>query len=65
MEGASSGLTAHDLAQAGQVDQLDMALADLNEARFGKAREQAADGFELETQIAAQLFAAHAQHKLC
>lgn len=50
---------------AGQVDQLDMALADLNEARFGKAREQAADGFELETQIAAQLFAAHAQHKLC
>ena len=39
MEGASSGLTAHDLAQAGQVDQLDMALADLNEARFGKAVE--------------------------
>lgn len=61
---ASLATGADDLLQGIHVDELDLALLDLDKTRFREAREQPADCFEFQAKIAADFLTAHAQHEL-
>jgi len=51
---------ASQLAQAVHIDQLNMALFDLNQAGLRKPRKHSANSLNLNTKVATNLYATHA-----
>ena len=60
-QGSIADLRVHQLLERIGVNDANMALLDLDDAFFDKLGKGPADGFKLQTQIAADLLACHAQ----
>ncbi len=62
-DGLVTSLAVHDPLERIRLDDAHVPLLDLDDAFLDEFRERAADGLQLEAQVAADLLAGHAQHQ--